>query len=83
MAKKTKYKPTHASDQPPTNWTATRPHKYCGRMDAASTRVAKANKTHHCEACAVVKARLERLESRATNDRRDSKMAWATGADDW
>lgn len=82
MAKKTKFKPTHSSDQPPSNWTATRPHKYCGRMDAASTRKGKANKTHHCEDCAIVKARLQRLDSKATADRRESKMTWMAGGDE-
>ncbi|KAL1866837.1 hypothetical protein Daus18300_006540 [Diaporthe australafricana] len=82
MGKKTKVKPTHSSDQPPANWTATRPHKYCGKMDAASPRKGKANKTHHCEACAVVKARVQRLDSRATADRRESKMSWVAGGDE-
>jgi len=85
MAKKTKVKPSHSADQqppPPANWTATRPHKYCGKMDAASPRKGKANKTHHCEDCAIVKARVQRLDSKATADRRESKMSWVAGEGD-
>lgn len=82
MSKKTQYKPTNASERPPANWTAARPHKYCGKMDAASPRANKANKTHHCEACATIKARAQRLDARAMSSRREEKMIWLAGDDD-
>lgn len=81
MSKKTQYKPTHSADKAPANWTAVRPHKWCGKMDAASPRAKKANKTHHCEACAVLKAQAQRLDSIATADRRGEKMGWLAGDD--
>lgn len=82
MSRKTQYKATHASDKPPANWTAARPHKYCGKMDAASPRADKANKTHHCEACATIRARAQRLDAIAMSSRRGEKMTWLAGGDD-
>lgn len=79
MSKKTHPKPAHSSNKAPANWTATRPHKYCGKMDAASPRAKKANKTHHCEACAVLKAQAQRLDSKAMAGRREEKMSWLAG----
>lgn len=75
-------KPHGAADQAPANWTARRPHKYCGKMDYASPRKDKANKTHACEACAAIKAREQVLDARATAGRREDKMAWLAGGDD-
>jgi hypothetical protein len=83
MSRKTNYKPTNSSATPPSNWTATRPHKYCGRMDAASPREGKANKTHHCEDCAIIKARVDRIDTKLTKSRREDKMNWVSGGDDW
>lgn len=79
MSKKTQYRPAASGDKPPSNWTATRPHKYCGKMDAASTKKNKANKTHLCEACAVIKAQAQRLDSKAMATRREEKMTWMAG----
>lgn len=81
MSKKTQYKPAASADKAPSNWTATRPHKYCGKMDAASPRKKKANKTHLCEACAIIKAQAQRLDSKAMSNRREEKMSWAAGGD--
>lgn len=79
MRKKTQYKPAASADRAPSNWTATRPHKYCGKMDAASTKKNKANKTHLCEACASIKAQAQRLDSKAMANRRNEKMTWMAG----
>ncbi|KAF3763275.1 hypothetical protein M406DRAFT_73895 [Cryphonectria parasitica EP155] len=81
MSKSTKSKAS-GSDQIPANWTAQRPHKYCGKMDAASPRKKKANKTHHCEACAAIKAHSQILDSKATANRRGEKMGWLAGDGD-
>lgn len=83
MGKKTQCKPAAAADKAPSNWTATRPHKYCGKMDAASPRKKKANKTHLCEACAVIKAQSQRLDSKAMANRREEKMTWMAGDEGW
>lgn len=83
MSKKTRYKPTASSEKPPANWVATRPHKHCGKMDAASPRAIKSNKTHHCEACAVLKAQAQRLDSKAMSNRREEKMLWLAGDGGW
>lgn len=81
MSKKALYKPAASADTAPSNWTATRPHKYCGKMDAASTKKKKANKTHLCEACMVIKAQSQRLDSKAMADRRGEKMTWMAGGE--
>lgn len=79
MSKKAQYKQAASADKAPANWTATRPHKYCGKMDAASPRKKKANKTHLCEACAAIKAQCQRLDSKAMANRREEKMTWMAG----
>lgn len=74
---KSQYKP---GGQPPSNWTAMRPHKYCGKLDVAG-KPGKANKTHHCPACAVMKTEAQRSDAIATSNRREEKMGWLTGDD--
>lgn len=85
MSKSTKKHQPAASVEKaaPSNWTATRPHKYCGKMDAASPKKTKANKTQDCDACAEIKARVERLNTKEKSNRREEKMSWAAGDGDW
>lgn len=83
MSKKTHYKPTASADKAPNNWTASRPHKYCGKMDAASPKKKKANKTHLCEACAVIKAQSQRLDSKSMASRREEKFSFIAGDDSY
>ena len=65
---------------PPANWTASRPHKYCGAVDAASPgKKKRANKTNHCQDCQLVKASREKAVQRDTSDRRREKMGWGCG----
>lgn len=73
---KSQFKPGSA----PQNWTAMRPHKYCGKMDVAG-KPGKANKTHHCAACAARKAEVQRFDAIATSNRREEKMAWLAPGD--
>lgn len=83
MSKKTQSKPAVPADKTPANWTATRPHKYCGKMDAASPRRQKANKTHLCDACVVIKAQCQRLDAKAMANRREEKMTCMAGDEGW
>lgn len=66
----------------PKNWTAVRPHKYCGKMDYAG-KAGKANKTHNCAACAAKKAEVQRHDAIATSNRREEKMGWLAPQGDY
>lgn len=82
MAKNSQRLAVAGDHSPPSNWTTIRPHKYCGKMDAGSSKKSKANHTHHCEACTILKMQLERDDNKAKSARRQEKMSWASGGND-
>ncbi|KAK1758301.1 hypothetical protein QBC47DRAFT_399210 [Echria macrotheca] len=71
-------RPRATNVQAPANWTAVRPHKYCGKIDLAG-RPGKANKAQKCDECMAIKAAEAKAVQRDTNARRQEKMDWGGG----
>ncbi|KAK1826886.1 hypothetical protein QBC39DRAFT_437616 [Podospora conica] len=64
----------------PKQWTAARPHKYCGQIDAANAgKTQKPNKAQHCGRCMDIKAALDKGIQRDTANRRQEKMEMGWG----
>ena len=76
-------KTTSAGGVPPKQWSAVRPHKYCGQLDAANTGTKKKpNKAQHCKQCMEIKAAQAKEVQRDTADRRQEKMDWGAGGEE-